>query len=112
MKGEKAMAKSISLQADFEKALEKGRPPNIKKLFPNSRTLIVSGKVIKIVGEWYGKVKVTTKGSKETIEETIIEVEEGTRKEGIEKGTVRTIVGMLLSTIVRCTIHWLNYTRI
>ncbi|MBN2140808.1 MAG: class II fructose-bisphosphate aldolase [Desulfovibrionaceae bacterium] len=32
--------------ADFEKALEIGRPPNIKRLFPNSRALIVSGKVI------------------------------------------------------------------
>ncbi|MGB9711707.1 MAG: class II fructose-bisphosphate aldolase [Dissulfurimicrobium sp.] len=31
---------------DFERALEIGRPPNIKKLFPNSRALIVSGKVI------------------------------------------------------------------
>lgn len=30
----------------FEKALETGRPPNIVKLFPNSRALIVSGKVI------------------------------------------------------------------
>lgn len=33
-------------QADFEKALAVGRPPNIVKLFPNSRALIVSGKVI------------------------------------------------------------------
>jgi fructose/tagatose bisphosphate aldolase len=32
--------------SDFEKALEIGRPPNIKKLFPNSRALLVSGKVI------------------------------------------------------------------
>jgi len=32
--------------ADFEKALEIGRPPNIVKLFPNSRALLVSGKVI------------------------------------------------------------------
>src|SRR4030066_2410446 len=31
---------------EFEKALEIGRPPNIVKLFPNSRALIVSGKVI------------------------------------------------------------------
>jgi fructose-bisphosphate aldolase class II len=31
---------------DFEKALEVGRPPNIAKLFPHSRALIVSGKVI------------------------------------------------------------------
>ncbi|MBU2497840.1 MAG: class II fructose-bisphosphate aldolase [Proteobacteria bacterium] len=31
---------------DFEKALEIGRPPNIVRLFPNSRALIVSGKVI------------------------------------------------------------------
>ncbi len=31
---------------DFEKALEIGRPPNIKKLFPNSKALIVSGKVV------------------------------------------------------------------
>ncbi|MEF2144565.1 MAG: class II fructose-bisphosphate aldolase [Desulfovibrionaceae bacterium] len=31
---------------DFEKALSVGRPPNIRKLFPNSKALIVSGKVI------------------------------------------------------------------
>jgi fructose-bisphosphate aldolase class II len=31
---------------DFEKALEIGRPPNIARLFPNSKALIVSGKVI------------------------------------------------------------------
>ena len=30
----------------FEKALSIGRPPNIVRLFPNSRALIVSGKVI------------------------------------------------------------------
>lgn len=34
------------MSSDFEKVLETGRPPNIKKLFPNSRALIVSGKVI------------------------------------------------------------------
>lgn len=33
-------------QADFEKAVATGRPPNIVKLFPNSKALIVSGKVI------------------------------------------------------------------
>ena len=32
--------------ADFEKALAVGRPPNIQKLFPNSKALIVSGKVV------------------------------------------------------------------
>jgi len=32
--------------ADFEKALSIGRPPNIVKLFPNSRALLVSGKAI------------------------------------------------------------------
>lgn len=31
---------------EFDKALEIGRPPNIVRLFPNSRALIVSGKVI------------------------------------------------------------------
>ncbi len=31
---------------DFLKAIEIGRPPNIAKLFPNSKALIVSGKVI------------------------------------------------------------------
>ena len=31
---------------NYAKALEIGRPPNIKKLFPNSRALIVSGKYI------------------------------------------------------------------
>ncbi|MFN2368888.1 MAG: class II fructose-bisphosphate aldolase, partial [Desulfurivibrionaceae bacterium] len=34
------------MSADFKKALEVGRPPNIVKLFPNSRALLVSGKVI------------------------------------------------------------------
>jgi len=33
--------------SDFHKALEVGRPPNIVKLFPNSKALIVSGKVIR-----------------------------------------------------------------
>ncbi len=32
--------------ADFEKALAAGRPPSVKKLFPNSKALIVSGKII------------------------------------------------------------------
>ena len=32
--------------ADFEKALQIGRPPNVVKRFPNSRALIVSGKFI------------------------------------------------------------------
>jgi fructose-bisphosphate aldolase class II len=32
--------------ADFERALEIGRPPNITKLFPNSKALIVSGKYV------------------------------------------------------------------
>jgi len=36
----------MSYSTDFAKALEIGRPPNIKKLFPNSKALIVSGKVI------------------------------------------------------------------
>jgi fructose-bisphosphate aldolase class II len=32
--------------SDFVKALEVGRPPNIVRLFPNSKALLVSGKVI------------------------------------------------------------------
>jgi fructose-bisphosphate aldolase class II len=31
---------------EFNKALQIGRPPNVVKLFPNSRALLVSGKVI------------------------------------------------------------------
>jgi fructose/tagatose bisphosphate aldolase len=34
------------MSSDFDKALAIGRPPNVQKLFPNSRALIVSGKVI------------------------------------------------------------------
>jgi fructose/tagatose bisphosphate aldolase len=37
---------SSSYAQDFAKALQVGRPPNITRLFPNSRALIVSGKVI------------------------------------------------------------------
>ena len=33
-------------QNDFNKAIETGRPPNIVKRFPNSKALLVSGKVI------------------------------------------------------------------
>ena len=36
---------SINLK-EFNKALEIGRPPNVRKLFPHSRALLVSGKVI------------------------------------------------------------------
>ncbi|MBU0483245.1 MAG: class II fructose-bisphosphate aldolase [Proteobacteria bacterium] len=32
--------------ADFNQALKVGRPPNVVKLFPNSKALLVSGKVI------------------------------------------------------------------
>ena len=35
-----------NVSPEFEKALKIGRPPNIVRLFPNSRALIVSGKVI------------------------------------------------------------------
>jgi fructose-bisphosphate aldolase, class II len=31
---------------DFDRALQIGRPPNVRRLFPNSRALIVSGKYI------------------------------------------------------------------
>ena len=34
------------MNSDFLKAVEVGRPPNITRLFPNSKALIVSGKVI------------------------------------------------------------------
>jgi len=40
------MPKSSVSPGDFAKALEVGRPPNIKRLLPNSKALIVSGKVI------------------------------------------------------------------
>lgn len=41
--------------ADFNKALEVGRPPNIVKLFPNSRALLVSGKFIDLALAAKGK---------------------------------------------------------
>ncbi len=40
---------------DFNKALEVGRPPNIVKLFPNSRGLLVSGKFIDLALAAKGK---------------------------------------------------------
>ncbi|MGO9145810.1 MAG: class II fructose-bisphosphate aldolase [Desulfomonilia bacterium] len=36
----------MASKKEFNKALEIGRPPNIVKLFPNSKALIISGKVI------------------------------------------------------------------
>jgi len=38
--------KRVVHSSDFEIALEVGRPPNVEKLFPNSKALIVSGKFI------------------------------------------------------------------
>jgi len=40
------VTKKGNVTPEFEKVLEIGRPPNITNLFPNSRALIVSGKVI------------------------------------------------------------------
>jgi fructose/tagatose bisphosphate aldolase len=39
-------SKKQEMLPEFVKALESGRPPNITRLFPHSRALIVSGKVI------------------------------------------------------------------
>lgn len=36
----------MSYNAEFEKVLQIGRPPNIVKRFPNSKALLVSGKVV------------------------------------------------------------------
>jgi fructose-bisphosphate aldolase class II len=40
------MAQTGGYSQDFERALKIGRPPNIVSLFPNSKALLVSGKVI------------------------------------------------------------------
>lgn len=40
------MKKFFNYSSDFESALDFGRPPNIKNLFPNSKALLVSGKYI------------------------------------------------------------------
>jgi len=40
------MKDSIAYSSNFVAALDIGRPPNIKKLFPNSKALLVSGKYI------------------------------------------------------------------
>lgn len=40
------MGFNIEYSSDFLKAVEVGRPPNVVQLFPNSKALLVSGKVI------------------------------------------------------------------
>lgn len=40
------MAKKTVSTRDFQKALDVGRPPNVRKLFPHSKALLVSGKAI------------------------------------------------------------------
>jgi fructose-bisphosphate aldolase class II len=42
----KSGSKEFSMSSQFDEALAVGRPPNIVRLFPNSRALIVSGKAI------------------------------------------------------------------
>jgi fructose-bisphosphate aldolase, class II len=41
-----AMEVTMANSAEYTKVLEIGRPPNIQKLFPHSRALLVSGKVV------------------------------------------------------------------
>ena len=45
----------MATQTLFDKALTIGRPPTIRKLFPNSRALLVSGKVIDLALRKKGK---------------------------------------------------------
>jgi len=45
-KGDIAMQGMTTGVSDFERAVRTGRPPNVVKLFPNSKALIVSGKFI------------------------------------------------------------------
>ncbi len=45
----------VTAHSDFDQALAVGRPPNITKLFPNSKALIVSGKYIDLALELKGK---------------------------------------------------------
>ena len=40
------MSKNTVSTSDVQKAVEVGRPPNVKKLFPHSKALLVSGKAI------------------------------------------------------------------
>jgi len=40
------MIKPLKYSSDFKTALDLGRPPNVKELFPNSKALLVSGKYI------------------------------------------------------------------
>jgi len=47
--------KNAKVTADFEKALQIGRPPNITRLFPNSKALLVSGKYIDLATLKKGK---------------------------------------------------------
>jgi fructose/tagatose bisphosphate aldolase len=49
--------------ADFAKAVEIGRPPNVSRLFPNSRALLVSGKYIDLAMLKKGKaIAIATNG--------------------------------------------------
>ena len=43
---EGSMTKPFKYSSDFKNAIDIGRPPTIKKLFPNSKALLVSGKYI------------------------------------------------------------------
>jgi len=46
---------TVGASADFQKALDIGRPPNVVRIFPNSKALIVSGKFIDLAMTDKGK---------------------------------------------------------
>ncbi|MGC9324074.1 MAG: class II fructose-bisphosphate aldolase [Desulfomonilia bacterium] len=94
----------MTYSADFEKALEIGRPPNIQKLFPHSKALIVSGKVIDRAMISKGKAMTIAANGRNSI------VIRGTLK-AAQRAHAAVIIEIAKSESTYCLINMWNIAR-
>ncbi len=94
----------MGYEADYEQALKVGRPPNIQKLFPNSKALIVSGKVIDRAMRAKGKAMTIAANGRSSI------VIRGTLQ-AAQKANAAVIIEIAKSEANYCLISMWNIAR-
>jgi len=94
----------MGYEADFQQALKVGRPPNIQRLFPHSRALIVSGKVIDRAMRAKGKAMTIAANGRSSI------VIRGTLQ-AAQKANAAVIIEIAKSEANYCLISMWNIAR-
>ena len=94
----------MGYESDFQQALKVGRPPNIQKLFPNSKALLVSGKVIDRAMRAKGKAMTIAANGRSSI------VIRGTLQ-AAQKANAAVIIEIAKSEANYCLISMWNMAR-